>query len=319
MDRLTTMTTFVRVVKYGSFTAAAEELSLSRAVVSRHIADLEEYFGLRLLNRTTRYVTPTEAGQNYYDFCKRVLVDIQVGEESLATMKSDVEGEISILCPVWIGSIDISEAVVDFCLEYPKIDAKIHISEMSANPHDFLSKGYDVCIYPKDMRDSEVIVKKIGEIDYILVASTKYIANNGHPRDLRHLLEYNCLVNLTEPCWLFKGGERVSLRVASRFSSNSFFSLCTAALKGMGIAMLPRKVAMIEVEAGRLSPVLSHLTLESRPVYAAYAPGGAMPRKVRLLINFLTEWFAVRSQNSFEDQGQVIKLFSEGRLSGLYS
>lgn len=193
----------------------------------------------------------------------------------------------------------------------------MHIGEISANPHEFLNKGYDICIYPKDMRNSEVIAKKIGEIDYMLVASPEYVTRNGQPQDLKHLLEHDCLVNITEPYWLFKGGERISIRVTSRFSSNSFFSLCTAALRGMGIAMLPRKVAMIEVAAGRLCPVLPQLSLEARPVYAAYAPGGAMPRKVRALVTFLTDWFASHTKAS-DAPGQVVKLFSEGRLSGLH-
>lgn len=317
MDRLTTMTTFARVVRHGSFTAAAEELGLSRAVVSRHIADLEDHFGLRLLNRTTRSVTTTEAGQNYYDLCQRVLAEIRKGEESLAAIKSDIEGEISILCPVWIGNFDVNEAVVDFCREHPKIEVKMHIGEVSPNPHEFLNKGYDICIFPKDMRDSEVVAKKIGEIDYILVASPDYVARNGQPRELKDLLEHDCLVNLTEPHWMFKGGERISIRVTSLFSSNSFFSLCTAALRGLGIAMLPRKIAMIEIEAGRLCHVLPHLDLEARPIHAAYAPGGAMPRKVRALINFLTEWFTIRTRAA-DNTGQIVKLFSEGRLSGLH-
>jgi DNA-binding transcriptional LysR family regulator len=311
------MITFDRVVKYGSFTAAADELGLSRAVVSRHVVDLEEHFGLRLLNRTTRSVTPTEAGQNYHDLCRRVLSEIRKGEESLAAIKGDIEGEISMLCPVWIGNFDISKAVVDFCRDYPKIEVKMHIGEVSPNPHEFLTKGYDICIHPNDMRDSEVIAKKIGEIDYILVASPEYIAQRGQPSELKHLLEHDCLVNISEPYWSFKGGERISIRVTSRFSSNSFFSLCTASLSGLGIAMLPRKVAMMEIAAGRLCPVLPHLALEAKPVYAAYAPGGSMPRKVRALITHLTNWFAEHAKAP-DRKGQVVELFSEGRLSGLH-
>ncbi len=317
MDRLTTMTTFARVVKYGSFTAAADELGLSRAVVSRHIVDLEEHFGLRLLNRTTRSVTPTEAGQNYYDLCQRVLSEIRKGEDNLAAIKGEIEGEISVLCPVWVGNFDISKAVLDFCREYPKIEVKMHIGEVSPNPHEFLTKGYDICIHPNDMRDSEVIAKKIGELNYVLAASPEYLALRGQPTEPKHLLEHDCLVNLSEPYWLFKGGERISIRVTSRFSSNSFFSLCTAALSGFGIAMLPRKVAMVEIAAGRLCPVLPHLALEPKPIYAAYAPGGSMPRKVRALITYLTDWF-VQLTKTPDSTGQVVQLFSEGRLSGLH-
>ena len=154
MDRLGTMVTFSKVVKLASFTAAGEELGISRAMVSRHIGDLEAYFGVRLLNRTTRSVTPTEAGEQYYAFCSRVLADIRAGEEAITSLKRGIEGRIAILAPKWLGNFDISQALTDFCKQNPMISIQLTVGGISEKPHDFLERGFDLCIQGKTMRNS---------------------------------------------------------------------------------------------------------------------------------------------------------------------
>ncbi len=312
MDRLATMATFAKVAKYSSFTAAADELGISRALVSRHVTDLEAHFGVRLLNRTTRSVTPTEAGQRYYELCTRVLAEIRAGEETITTIKSELEGNISVLCPKLIGNFDISEALTDFCVANPKIKIQLDIGEISANPYDFLEKGYDICIQPNKIRDSEIVVKKIGEIHYALVASPSYLAERGEPQTYKELLDHDCLTQPGEPLWHVIDGEKVSLRVQARFTSNSFLSLCTAAVGGLGIVLLPYRVAAADMERGALKQILPDVQLESRPLYAAYAPGGDIPRKVRVLINFLSDWCRARAQE-LNNPGRMIKLYGETR------
>lgn len=313
MDRLATMATFAKVAKYSSFTAAAEELGISRALVSRHVTDLEAHFGVRLLNRTTRSVTPTEAGQRYYEMCLRVLSELRSGEDAISTIKSDVAGNIAVLCPKLIGNFDISEALTEFSVLNPKIRIQLHIGEISANPYDFLDKGYDICIQPNNIRDSDIMVKKIGEIGYALVAAPSYLAARGEPQTYKDLLDHDCLTQPGEPIWHVLDGEKVSLRVQSRFSSNSFLSLCTAAVGGLGIVMLPRRVAASDIERGALRQILPDVQLESRPLYAAYAPGGDVPKKVRVLITYLAEWCRARAQAQ-DDPGRVIRLYGETRV-----
>ena len=312
MDRLATMTTFAKVVKFSSFTAAGEDLGISRALVSRHITDLESHFGVRLINRTTRSVTPTEAGLRYYELCNRVLSEIRSGEETISQIKEEVEGAISILCPKWVGNFDISEALTDFCKGNPKIRIQLNIGEVSSNPYDFLDKGYDLSIQPNRIRDSEVMVKKIGEVNYVLAAAPEYLAIRGEPQNYKGLMEHDCLTQLSEPLWHLMDTEKVSLRVPSRFSSNSFLSLCTAAVGGLGIVMLPRRVAAGDLASGNLKQILPNVALESRPLYAAYAPGGDVPRKVRTLITFLSDWFRARALTP-DDPGRVIRIYGETR------
>lgn len=310
MDRLVTMTTFTKVVDYSSFTAAADDLGISRALVSRHITDLEAYFGVRLLNRTTRSVTPSEAGLRYYDVCKRVLGELSAGENEIKAIKENIAGNISIVCPKWVGNFDISDACVDFCREHPEITIQLHVGEISLNPHEFLSRGYDVCIQPRRVRDSDVMVKKIGGIAYVLVASPGYLAQHGEPRTIEELAEHDCLTKISESQWVFNDGARVSLKQPPRFASNSFFSLCTAAVKDLGIAMLPYRVATLDLTRGNLKQVLPSLELEEAPLYAAYAPGGNVPRKVRALVTFLGIWFKNRAPDAY---GGTIQIFNDAR------
>jgi DNA-binding transcriptional LysR family regulator len=151
MDRLSTMATFLKVVKHANFTAAAEELAISRTLVSRHVADLEAHLGIKLLNRTTRSVTLTEAGLSYSRLCQRVLGEITQGEEEISTIKNAIEGDISILCPIWIGSFGVSAATAEFCRLNPKISIRLYFAEPSTNPNEFLTLGYDVCVQPIEL------------------------------------------------------------------------------------------------------------------------------------------------------------------------
>ncbi|MDH7639283.1 LysR family transcriptional regulator [Sphingomonas oryzagri] len=294
MDRLTTMATFLKVVRHANFTTAAEELSISRTLVSRHIADLELHLGLKLLNRTTRSVTPTEAGLRYTELCERVLGEIRHGEEELSAIKNQVEGEISILCPIWIGSFGISVAAAEFCALNPKISIKLHFEEPSANPHEFLALGYDVSIQPNTMRDSSIVAKKIGKIDHILTASPAYLERHGAPESVAALSEQVCLAKMNDTSWSFANGERHALRVPSLFSSNSVFALREASIAGLGIAMLPKGIIQDTLEKGALVEVLPDFPIAPRPLYIAFPPGGDAPRKTRALISFFADWFKTR-------------------------
>jgi DNA-binding transcriptional LysR family regulator len=300
------MATFQKVVKYANSTTAADDLGISRTLVSRHIADLEAHLGIRLLNRTTRSVTPTEAGLRYHELCNRVLGDIRHGEEEITAIKNEVEGEISILCPIWIGSFGISLATAEFCALNPKVAIKIHFAEPSANPHEFLAMGFDVCIQPNVLRDSSIKVKKVGHIDHILATSPDYVARRGMPATIADLADHECLAKTTETSWHFANGERVVLRQPARFSSNSVFALREAAASGLGIAMLPQGIIQGTLAQGALVHILPQAPLATRPLYVAFPPGGDAPRKTRALISFLADWFkargsATRSLASIQD------------------
>lgn len=286
------MRTFERVAQLSSFSAAAEELGITRTMVSRHVGDLEAHLGARLLHRTTRAVTLTAIGYAYLNTCRKVLQAIDAGRDEIAASQGEVAGPISVLCPIWIGSFGVSDAVAQFCAVHPALEVRLHFEEPSANPHEFLDRGFDLCIQPNTLRNSSIMVKKIGEIDFQLVASPDYLDRHGKPESPDDLARHDCLPKMTDVDWQFIDGVRARTGLGHRFSTNSVFALCTAAACGLGIAMVPKVIARRQLGEGRLVQVLPGFPLKARPFYVAYAPGGDVPHRVRALIGYLAEWFA---------------------------
>src|SRR5262245_18781705 len=150
------MATFVEVVKSASFTTAARSRGISRALVSRQIADLEKHLGVNLLTRTTRSLKLTEAGREYYEFCNRILSEIGSAEESIAGRTKAVEGTLSIIAPKWVGTLDLPDAIVDFCKAHPHIVPDLTLGGMNPKTYDFIDQGFDVAIHTRPIRNSRI-------------------------------------------------------------------------------------------------------------------------------------------------------------------
>ena len=287
------MMTFVEVVRKSSFTLAAHSLGISRALVSRHVTDLEMNLGVRLLNRTTRSISLTEAGQRHFDFSSRILSEMFEEEESISNRNEEAEGRLGVIVPKWIGNLDIADVVASFCVEYPKIRMELVLGGMSQKSYDFIERGFDVALLTRAVPDSLVKVKKVATLHYVVVGAPALIAQHGAEMSLRDLMTVPCLVQSADPTWRFQSveGEPINVKVNSVFASNSYLVLRRAALKGLGLALLPRQVVLSDLESGQLVEVLDDARIPERPLYAAYAPGGAPPRKVRCFIDYLTHWF----------------------------
>jgi DNA-binding transcriptional LysR family regulator len=291
MDRFSTMATFVEVVKSESFTTAARSRGISRALVSRHIADLEKHLAVRLITRTTRSLKLTEAGRDYYQFCSRVLSEIGSEEQLISKRNKQVEGPVAIIAPKWIGNLDLAEAVVDFCSAHPRVSAELTLGGMNPKTYDFIEQGFDVAIHTRSIRNSRVKVKRIAVIRFVLCAAPSYLDRHRPPTQPKDLAEHNCLIQLTDPTWRFGRGKLgASVKVPRSFGSNSYMVLLTAALKGLGIALLPFRIARDDLQKGTLVELLKAHPIPDRPLYAAFAPGGA-PEKVHALVSYLGDWF----------------------------
>ncbi len=292
MDRFTTMATFVEVVKSSSFTTAARARGISRALVSRQIADLETHLGVNLLTRTTRSLKLTEAGQQYYEFCSRILSEIGTTEEMIAGRTKAVEGPLSIIAPKWIGNLDLSDAIADFCLAFPRVRADLTIGGMNPKTYDFIEQGFDVAIHTRSIRNSRIKVKRVATIRFSLCAASTYLERHRPPSSPRDLLSHNCLVQSSDPIWHFgKGKLGVKVKVPRTFSSNSYLVLRTAAIKGLGIAFLPHRTVRDDFKSGTLVEILKGQPIPERPLYAAFAPGAPLPEKVHSFVNHVAEWF----------------------------
>ena len=181
MDRLTLMRSFVGVTKSRSFSQAARALGISGSLVSRHVAELERDLDVRLVNRTARTVSLTEAGTRYADFAARIIDEIDREEESLRGLRDKPEGTLSIISPKWIGSSDVGDAIVAFSTRYPKIRIRFEVGGMSERAYDFLDQGFDVAFHTRHVRDSNLLSRKIADLNFMLCPRRPTCTGRGGP------------------------------------------------------------------------------------------------------------------------------------------
>ncbi|MFJ2608303.1 LysR family transcriptional regulator [Streptomyces sp. NPDC091279] len=293
MDRLLLMHSYVTVAQVGSFSGAAKKLGSSGSLVSRHVAELERQVGVRLVNRTARSVSLTEPGQRYAEFAARILDEIEAEDTKIAHLHDRAEGTLSVICPKWIGSLDLGDAIAAFSAEHPKIQVRFELGGMSDRTYDFLDGGFDVAFHTRDLRDSSVRLKKIASLPFVLCAAADYIAREGglgHPNDIS---AHDCLVHVNDPVWRIGHGHASTLHKIRNiaFSSNSYLALQKAAVHGRGIALLPQRPAYDDLLSGALQVLLPELAVPDRPLYAIYGPGQDTPRKISVFLDFLAGWF----------------------------
>lgn len=294
MDRFRVVESFVRVAQVGSFTKAAMQLGLSRALISRRIADLEGRLGVRLLNRSTRSVSLTVEGKTYLARCKRVLDDLETAEREIGRGGTTPFGTIRIVAPKSFGVLWLSEAMIAFSKAHPLIRISLSLNDFSFRPGDFVEDGFDVAIRIADIRDSSVLSRRLAVLKSVLCASPDFIDREGVPRSVADLTRYSCLAHLSsdehDHVWSFIGQSGGSVRVDGLFHSNSALALRRAAIAGLGIALLPKYCVAPDLANGSLVRVLPHCEIR-RPVNVLYARSPHIPQKIHLLLSFLVQWF----------------------------
>jgi DNA-binding transcriptional LysR family regulator len=293
MDRLTLMRSFVGVTKSRSFSQAARTLGISGSLVSRHVAELERDLSVRLVNRTARTVSLTEAGARYAEFAGRIIEEIDREEETLRGLRDKAEGPLAIISPKWIGSNDVGDAIVAFSTRYPKIHIRFEVGGMSERAYDFLDQGFDVAFHTRHVRDSGLILKKVADLEFALCASPMYLHRAGEPAELADITTRDCLLNTNDPIWhLRHAGHDVHLKISDPvYSSNSYLTLRKAALAGRGIGLLPVRLISSEFADGSLVDLIPSCEVPDRPLYALHSPGGQTLTRVRLFLDFVTDWF----------------------------
>jgi DNA-binding transcriptional LysR family regulator len=293
MDRITVMRSFVGVAHSNSFIEAARSLGISGSLVSRHIAELERQVGIRLVNRTARNVTLTEAGARYAEFASRILDEMDDEDSELRGMRDKPEGSLSVISPKWIGSLDLGDAIAAFAVKYPKIQIRFEVGGMSDRPHEFLDRGYDIAFHTKQVRDSGLLIKKVADLEFLVCAAPSYVASSGAPTTPSELMQFDCLLHSNYPIWkLQEHGKVVNLKVAEpAFISNSYLTLQKAVVAGRGISMLPVPSVLNELADQTLVPLLQDFDVPPRSLYAIYAPGRYTLTRVRLLLDFVSDWF----------------------------
>src|SRR5215470_3446648 len=293
MDRFRTMQSFVEVIKLGSFSEAAKTLGLSRALISRHVTDLEKHLGVRLLTRTTRRITLTEAGAKHFEFCQQVIKD---KEASLKRLQKEPEGTLKILAPKSFTTLALGDAIASFAAAYPHLNISLMLADLSFRSYDFIERGFDVAVHTTPIRDSSLVARKIASLRWLLCASPKYLKQHGEPRVPRELARHQCLVHInsdpSDRVWRLRGGNGLmSVKVQGPFASNSVLMLRKAALEALGIAILPLYCVKEDLKTGALREVLNHFPIPVHPLSLVFSPGKPTPQKIRSLADFLVDWF----------------------------
>jgi len=293
MDKLTAMNVFKRVVDLGSFSAAARDLGFSNAAVSKNVSELEAYLGVRLLTRTTRRLSVTEAGQTYHNRCVAVLEEIDEAEQEAGQLSSKPRGVLKINAPMSFGLMHLSSAIPAFLQRYPDIAVDLVMNDRFV---DLVEEGFDVALrVGGPLADSSLISRRITAIQRVVCGAPGYFDRYGAPETPEDLKDHQCLIYSLSSSpreWRFTGpaGERV-IKVMGRFTANSSISLREALVAGLGLTLIPTFVVGKDLRDGRLNTVLEEWTPQPQAAYAVYVHRQYVPAKVRCFVDFLVEQF----------------------------
>jgi DNA-binding transcriptional LysR family regulator len=308
LDRLTGMAVFAKVVDAGSFAAAARHFGMSPAMVTTHVQTLEERLGVRLLNRTTRRVSATEVGQNFYERCLRILSDLEEAEGAAGELQSVPRGLLRVTAPVSFGTRKLTPAIADYLVSYPDVSIDLSLDD----PYlDLLEKRFDLAIRLGHLADSSLIARKLCTLATILCASPGYLEKNGVPRTPRDLSGHNCLVYTyatPQSVWSFvdQNGKEDIVRISGRFLADSGDALLALVLRDGGVVLGPDYLVDDDLKAGRLIRLLPEYATPETAVHAVYPHSRHLSAKTRTFIDFLASRF-LRSHGTEQDDANGTK------------
>ena len=293
MNKFTSMQVFCRVVELGTFVAVAREMDLSAMMITKYVAQLEKNLGVSLLNRTTRQLSLTEAGDGYYYRSKQLLEDLATLDDLTAQLGNRVQGTLKISAPIDFGGIYMVPVIEAYQRKYP--DAAILMS--LENSHVNLSEGkYDMVIRVTDTLDLGVVARKIANTRLCTYAAPDYLSEYGRPEQVDDLTSHRCLHYTDTPHgerWIFNiEGEVRGLKLHWHFASNNGRALCQAAAMGMGIVQAPELSVAAYLQTGELEEILHDYRISSLAVYATYLQRRFIPAKLKTFVEFMIDYFA---------------------------
>lgn len=292
MEHLSDIAVFIRIVETGSFTATADVLGLTQSTVSKSVSRLEERFGTRLLNRSTRKFSLTEAGSTLYERGKRALVEIEELEVEVARLQAEPRGMLRVSAPTSFGALHVAPMLPAFLERYPALTIDLQLDDRQI---DLVEEGFDCAIRIKELGDSTLVAKRIAPCRQVICAAPEYLRRHGRPRTPEELKRHPVLVytyraSLGE--WTLRGpdGETTKIETRARLSSNSGIALTQAAIGGLGIVVPPKFYVARELEQGRLEAILDdHTVLPALNIYVIYPERRYLSPKIRAFVDFLDE------------------------------
>lgn len=291
MDKLTAIKVFLTVAETGSFTATAEQLEISKPMISRYVALMEEWLNARLFQRSTRKVALTEAGEQAVLFCQRIANLTAEMEQEMMAQQGELRGALRVTSSQTFGTYHLVQMVNRFLQLHPKLNIQLLLNDQTM---DLISERIDLAIRITNTPDPNFIARKLADCHSLLVATPDYLAQFGTPTQPEELYQHHYLShhNINRKAWKCTQGEReVLLDLNSRFTTNDTQALLNAVLDGNGIAMLPKYMLETELQQGKLQAVLTDWQLPTFSIYAIYPSRDKLPLAVRKLIDFLVESF----------------------------
>lgn len=294
MDQITALRVFLCIAEEGSFSAAAQALSLSKSAVSKHIAALEDRLGARLFNRTTRQVSLTEEGRTYLRRATRILEELEEAAAAVGSMNSEPIGTLRVSAALSFGLRHVAPLLPEFLSRYPRLSVDLDFGDRFV---DLIDEGFDVAIRIGDLPDSDLVARRLATARILLVASPSYLEKKGQPRRPADLTAHTCLLyrGRAGPRYWGLGGDRharETVRVDGPLIANNGDALKTAALSGLGIARLPNFLLDDALERGELREVLPDHRPAPIPIHALYMPSRHLAAKVRYFVDFLANNFS---------------------------
>ncbi len=296
MDTLTRMRAFIDVVEAEGFSAAGRKVGRSKALLSKYVRELEDELGVLLLNRTTRQFSLTEAGHTYYKRASELIQEIDGLQESVRDSSGDVRGRIKLSAARTFADAEIGQSLIDFAKAHPDIVLEIHLDDRFV---DLVEEGFDLAIRITRLESSSLIARRLAPFSVRITASPELLARYGTPEKPQDLASLPCIVD-TNGRWLSNwqfqrdNGDIYSVSVDGPIEVNSPMAARAAALSGLGFCILPDFIAEPDLKAGRLVSVLDPFLPTNGGIYAVYPHRRYLPAKVRVLVDFLVQWFRRR-------------------------
>lgn len=296
MDRFEAMRVFAAVVDAGSFVAASDALPMSKAAVSRHVAELESHLGVRLLNRTTRRLSLTPEGEVFHARCKEVLASVDEAEAEITSRSGEATGLLRVNAPFTFGLLHLAPLWVAFMASHPKLTLDVTLSDRVV---DLVEEGFDMAVRIARLPDSSLVSRQIASTRLVLCASPAYLRQHGtpgHPSELAHhqVAAYS-LFSMGDH-WSFTGPQGpVTVKVAPRLRCNNGDTCRLAALRHQGIVLQPSFLVGPDLQAGTLVELMPEFRSIELGVYVVYPSRKFVSPKVRLLIDFLAEAFRMQA------------------------
>jgi DNA-binding transcriptional LysR family regulator len=290
MDNLADVAVFVRVVERGSFTRAADELELSRAVVSKYLTRLEERLGVRLLNRTTRRLSLTEAGAELFAASRGALERIAEAEGAITRLQREPRGTLKINAPMSFGILELAPALPEFLRKHPDIQVDLRMDDRQV---DLVEEGFDVGVrITQRLAASSLVARRLATCRQWVCASPSYLAEHGEPESPEDLSAHNCILYqyaLAANVWRFRapGGRDIAVAVTGNLRANNGIAEREAAVRGVGILLTPSFYVGEELRSGKLVRLLREYSLPELGIHVVYPKREFVAPKTRAFVDFL--------------------------------